>query len=83
MRETHAAKTVRLLATGAVIVTEAHPGIVTASVRGDGAVHHVTYREGRWACTCQHARYQPDRDATCTHAAATRRCTAPDLGDHR
>lgn len=82
-RETRTAKVARLLCSGAVIVTEAHPGAVTAQVRGDGAMHHVTYRSGQWACTCTYARFHPDRDAACTHAAATRRVTAPDLGATR
>lgn len=72
-RETAATKAVRQLAEGRVIVAFARPGRVRATVRGDGAVHLVTFDGGDWACSC------PSRTvvANCSHARAVRLVTAP------
>jgi uncharacterized Zn finger protein len=71
-RELVAEKARRYLGEGRVIVTDAGPGHVTASVRGDGAMWWVAYDAGEWACTC------PNR-TTCVHRRAVRLITAPDL----
>lgn len=69
-RETAAVKTARLLAEGHVRLTEAGPGVVTATVRGTTAVYVVTYRRGGWHCPCAHR-------GRCSHLAAVMAVTHP------
>lgn len=69
-RESADSKGRRYVMEGRVVITDAGPGYVDASVRGDGALHCVTYRRGGWSCTC------PSR-GRCSHLTAVGLCTAP------
>jgi uncharacterized Zn finger protein len=62
----------RYLLEGRVVIDHASPGLVEAVVRGDGALHQVTYRDSRWACTCPR-----DEPGACSHVLALRLVTAP------
>jgi len=74
-REDAPAKARRYLVEGRVLIAAAGPGYVTAAVRGDGAIHHVTYRRGGWACDC------PAR-GRCCHLLAVGLVTAPTTERH-
>lgn len=76
MTRTSAADKARTyLAEGRLIVIAAKPGTVTATCRGDGAIHDLGYRSGTWWCSC------PCRTDQCAHLRALRLTTCPDLGD--
>jgi hypothetical protein len=68
-RENAKSKAVRLLAGGAVSVLEVTHHRCTASVKGDTAIHAVTFDGDRWACDC--AAVGP-----CSHALAVARVVA-------
>ena len=69
-RESAEVKARRLLVEGRVIVEMAGPGYFTATVRGSGDVHVVTYGPGGWSCTC------PAR-SSCSHLCAAALVAAP------
>lgn len=71
--ESAAEKSLRLLCSGALIVTEARSGFVAAICRGEGSVHHLGYAHGGWHCTCE------CRTSRCSHLLALRKVTSPDL----
>lgn len=62
----------RYLLEGRVVVDEAGVGHVTATVRGDGALHQIRFLDGVWTCDCP----APDR-ARCSHVHAVALVTAP------
>lgn len=72
-REAAPIKATRYLAEGRLIVTAVANGKVTATARGDGAIHRLGY-DGAWWCSC------PARSDKCAHLYALRRVTAPDAG---
>jgi hypothetical protein len=73
VRETAAAKARRYLTEGRVIIEHLHPGEVTATCRGDGAIHRVGWRPSTgWWCNCEsHGR--------CSHQIALGLIVAVDL----
>ena len=73
MRENAYMKSRRYLVEGRVILTGIGQGIVTARVRGDGAIHDVSYSGGEWACTC------PATSDQCSHCRAVRLVTSPEV----
>lgn len=73
-RESAAAKGARYLAEGRVVVTRVEPGRVTARVRGDGAIHRVSWSPSSgWECSC------PARSDRCAHLLAVRSVVAVDV----
>lgn len=75
-RETVAAKAVRYLAEGRVVlvhVSKRHG--VHADVRGDGRIYRTAWQAGDWSCTCPHTA----RTTDCSHVVALKRITAVDL----
>lgn len=73
MREAAATKAARYLVEGRVILTGVGADRVAARIRGDGAVHQVTWRGDKWTCTC------PALSDRCSHLLAVRRVVAVDL----
>jgi uncharacterized Zn finger protein len=71
--ETARFKARRYLLEGRVVIDHAAPGLVEAVVRGDGALHQVTYRNSAWQCTCP----RDDDPARCSHVLALTLVTAP------
>ncbi len=76
-RETIAQKADRLLIERRVIVTNAGPGSVTATVRGEGAIYTASYASGAWSCTCPAS----TSVARCSHVAALKAVSAPDFDE--
>lgn len=68
-----AAKACAYLAEGRVIVTGVSVGYCTATVRGTGVLHRVTFTAGEWSCSC------PSRSTSCAHLRAVRLVVAVDL----
>lgn len=62
----------RYVVEGRVVIDEAGVGHVLATVRGEGALHHVRYRDGAWSCTCP-----APAPASCSHLQAVSLVTAP------
>lgn len=62
----------RYVVEGRVVVDEAGIGHVRATVRGEGALHVVRYRDDAWSCDCP----APDH-ARCSHLQAVSLVTAP------
>ena len=69
-RESAEVKGRRLLTEGRLVVEAAGPGHFTATVRGAGDIHLVSYARGGWSCSC------PAR-STCAHLHAARLIAAP------
>lgn len=65
-------KACRYLSEGRVVIDHAAVGEVAATVRGDGALHHVRYTDSTWTCDCP----APD-GARCSHLHAVGLVTAP------
>jgi uncharacterized Zn finger protein len=76
LREKAQTKARRYLTEGRVIVTDAGPGHVRATVRGDGTVWTCGFYAGAWRCSC------PVTTDQCSHLHALRLVTAPDLAEH-
>jgi hypothetical protein len=77
MRESTAQKGRRYLAEGRLIVTALDQHHVTATCRGDGALHRLSWTPAQgWTCTCL-AR------GRCAHLLALGAVTAVDLEHHR
>jgi len=72
-RENAAAKAVRYLGQGRIVIREVSPVHVSATARGDGAIHRLGFNRGRWWCSC------PAHTPACSHLRALRLVTAPDL----
>lgn len=72
-RENAASKARRYLAEGRVILTRVSGRVVSARVRGDGALYDVVFQDGRWSCDC------PAVTDQCAHARAVRLVTAVDV----
>ncbi len=70
-RETAAAKALRILTEGRVVVEGAGRGFFSATVRGSGDIHVVTFGRGGWLCTCS-AR------SACSHLRACWLIAAPE-----
>lgn len=70
-RESAATKARRYLVEGRVVVEVVGTGHLLATVRGDGALHRVTYGRGGWLCAC------PAR-SRCAHLLAVGLVTAPE-----
>lgn len=70
MRESVADRGSRYLLEGRVVVEAAGAGYFTATVRGAGDIHLVSYARGGWSCSC------PAR-STCAHLHAARLIAAP------
>lgn len=80
-REPIADKARRYLTEGRVIVDLVTAKAVTASVRGDGAMHRTGWTPATgWWCTCPASQNHPAGD--CSHRAALRLVTATDLAHH-
>lgn len=60
----------RLLTEGRLIVEAAGDGYFSATIRGSGDVHVVSYARGGWCCSCP-------AKATCSHLHAARLIAAP------
>ena len=73
MRENADVKARRYLAEGRLVLEVVTASAVRATVRGDGALHRVTWDRGRWACSC------PAR-GRCSHMFAVGLVTAPERG---
>lgn len=65
MRETVEAKAARYLAEHRITLVSSTRYGVAAEAQGDGSVYEVTYRAGRWTCSCP-ARVQ------CCHVVAAK-----------
>lgn len=74
-RETVRDKAGRYLLEGRVIVDRVDAHMVTARVRGDGAIHVARWTAGNWTCSCPHQA----QSSYCSHIYALRRITAVDL----
>jgi len=70
-RENAAAKGLRYLTEGRVVVEGAGRGFFSATVRGNGTLHEVSFGRGGWLCTC------PARSA-CSHLRACWLIAAPE-----
>lgn len=62
----------RYLLEGRVVIDHAAPGYISATVRGDGALHQVTHRDQTWTCTSP-----APTGARCSHLHAVALVTAP------
>lgn len=72
-RENAEAKGQRYLTEGRVVIEAAGPGYLSATVRGAGDIHVVSFARGGWACSCS-AR------GLCSHLHAVRQVAAPTAG---
>ena len=72
-RENAYTKARRYLVEGRVIVTRVSDRIVSARVRGDGAIYDAVWQAGIWTCSCS------VRTDQCAHLRAVRLITAPEV----
>lgn len=68
MRESVTDKADRLLIQGAVAVLEVCRDVVAVAVQGDHDRYAVTFKDGRWRCTCP-------APGPCSHGLAAARVT--------